>query len=79
VNSLYVCAIDRYGARSCQQEAVRVIAPQRGFDGSSIADQILNIELNLGGGGYPAGRTDDVSSLADAAMQVGGAQGATSQ
>jgi hypothetical protein len=71
VNTLYVCAIDSYGARSCQQETVRVLAPQRGFDGSSIADQILNIELNLGGGGYRGDRGSDMSSLADAAMQVG--------
>jgi hypothetical protein len=70
MHMLYVCAIDRYGARSCQQQAVRVLAPQRGLDGSSIADQVLSIELNLGGG-HPGDRGSDVSSLADAAMQVG--------
>jgi hypothetical protein len=70
MNTLYVCAIDGFGARSCQQESVRVLAPRRGMDGSSIADEILNIELNLGGG-YLGSRGSDVSSLADAAMQVG--------
>jgi hypothetical protein len=58
----------------CQLETALV--PQRGFNRSSIADQTKKFELNLGGGGYPGDRgSSDVSSLADAAMQVGGVQG----
>jgi hypothetical protein len=69
MNTLYVCAIDSYGAKSCEQDTVRVQPPQQKLDGDSIADQILSIELNLGG--FPGGHNGDVSSLADAAMQVG--------
>jgi hypothetical protein len=69
LNTVYVCAIDSYGAKACEQETVRVQPPQRKLDGDSIADQIMNIELNLGGG-FPGSRGSDVSALADAAMQV---------
>lgn len=65
LNTLYVCAVDTYGARSCQQASVKVYSPRRRLDTNSIADQIMNIDDSLGQSG-----SSSAPSIVDAAMQV---------
>lgn len=65
-HSLYVCAVDSYGASACQTADVRVTPPPTVLSDEQVAEQIGAIDLAQLDG------LQDVPSMVDAALQMAG-------